>query len=195
MSDIQAAQSAVPLPSAEINLGGTSTTEKLFLSAIASGGVAAGSPLMCRIPGSNTLKNHFFRIRIGGRVTGGTTTNLTVSLYQGTSTTIASNTKIASTGAIAANSLSGNWYLECLVGWDSTSTKLQGIMYGWVNATAVAAAIMTSVVTTPDLTTEAVLNVASAASTNIPALTVTGTFSSGNASNVAFVDLFEVTAE
>ncbi len=194
MSDIQGAQSAIPLPSAEINLGGTSTSEKQVLMASASGGVVSGSPLQCRIPGSNTMKNRAFRIRVGGRVTGGGTTNFTISLYQGNSATVSSNTKIATSSTNAVNSMSGNFYLECLCAWDSTSTKLQGIMYGWVNATAVAAAIMTSVVTTPDLTAEATLTTASGAAT-VPILTVTGTFSSGFAGNVAYVDLFEVTAE
>jgi len=186
-------QSAVPLPSAEINLGGTSTAEKQFLTASAAGGRAAGQPLACRIPGSNTLKNRQFTIVVAGRVTGGTTTNLTINLALGASTTIANNTTIATTGAIAVNSMSGNFRLQCECGWDSTSKKLQGIMYGWVNATAVATAIMTSVVTVPDLSTESNLNLASSAPD--PSLTVTGTFSSGNASNVAFIDTFEIIAD
>ncbi len=193
MSSFTASQTALPLPSAEINLGGTSTSEAQFLTASAMGGRASGQPLACRIPGSNTLKQRLFNIIVAGRVTGGGTTNLTLNLYLGNSTTIASNTNIATSGAIAVNSMSGNFKLICECGWDSVSTKLQGIMYGWVNATAIAQVIMTSVVTKPDLSTETNLNLSTKAPD--PSLTVTGTFSSGFATNVAYIDTFEVCAE
>jgi len=193
MSDFTASQTAVPLPSAELNLGGTSTSEKQFLTASASGGRAAGQPLACRIPGSNTLSNRCFTIVVAGRVTGGTTTNFTLNLYLGASTTISNNTEIATTGANALASLSGNFKLICECMWDSTSGKLQGIMYGWVTTTAVAQVIMTSVTTKPVLSGETNLNLSSSAPDN--SLTVTGTFSSGNAANVAYVDTFEVLAE
>jgi hypothetical protein len=189
MPDIQAAQSAVPLPSAELNLGGTSTSEKQFLSASASGGVAAGSPCQCRIPGSNVLKNRQFSIRIQGRVTGGTTTNFTVKVYYGNSTTIGSNTSLATTGAIAVNSASGQFFMELICSWDATSQKIGGVFYGWVNATAVAQVVLSNLPTAVDLSTEAVLTTASGTQ---PVLTVTGQFSAGNAANVAFVDQFEV---
>lgn len=191
MSDIQAGQSAVPLPSAELNLGGTSTVETLFKSATASGGVAAGSPLQCRLPGSNTLKNRPFVIRLAGRVTGGGTTNFTAQLYLGNTTSATTNAKLATTGAIAVNSSSGNFLLETKCMWDSTSGKIGGYFEGYVNATAVAQVINSTLPTSVDLSTEANLNVA-AATTN--AITCTGTFSSGFAGNLAIVDVFEVLA-
>ena len=189
MSDIQNAQSAIPLPSAEINLGGTATNEKAFLSASASGGVASGSALPCRLPGSNILKNRPFLIRVAGRVTGGTTTNFTGIIRYGNSATVASNTQLATTGAIAVNSASGTWLLECECTMDSTSLKLCGVFYGYVNATAVAQITLSNNVTVLDPSTEPALTTSSATQ-NV--LTVTGTFSSGNASNVAYVDVFEV---
>lgn len=182
MPDIQASNVALPLPSAEVNLGGTATTEAQFITASRVGQRAAGQPLAVYTPGSNTLKARRFMVRAGGRVTGGTTTNLTVKLYWGTSSTIGSNTNIATTGAIACNSASGNWELACDLMWDSTSSKLQGKFAGWVNATAVAAAVLSTGPTTVDLSGETTSN----------GFTVTATFSAGNASNVAYVDYFEV---
>ena len=191
MSDIQNAQSAVPLPSAEINLGGTSTSERFFLTSSASGGVASGSAVMCRLPGSNILKNRPFRIRAAGRVTGGTTTNFTAKIYYGNNATVSSNTQIATTSTNAVNSASGTWLLECECTMDSTSLKICGVFFGFVNATAVAQVTLSNNVTILDPSTEPSLTTASATQ-NV--LTVTGTFSTGNASNVAYVDVFEVIA-
>lgn len=182
MPDIQAATTALPLPSAEINLGGTSTSEKQFLTASAQNGVAAGQPLKCYTPGSNTLKSRRFSVRVGGRVTGGTTTNFTAQIYWGTSSTIASNTSIATSSTNAVNSTSGNWEMNADLRWDSTSSKIGGFFSGFVNATAVSRVVLSNLPTTVDLSGESTAN----------GFTVTGTFSSGNASNVAYVDYFEV---
>lgn len=182
MSDIQASNRAIPLPSAEINLGGTSTSEAQFLTASAQNGVAAGTRLICYTPGSNSLKSRRFTVRVGGRVTGGTTTNFTAKLYWGTSATIASNTSIATTSTNAVNSASGNWEIVAECQWDSTSQKIGGTFAGYVNATAVARAILSNLPTSVDLSGESTSN----------GLTVTGTFSSGHASNAAYVDYFEV---
>lgn len=182
MSDIQAATRAIPLPSAEINLGGTGTAEGQFLTASAQNGVAAATTLKCYTPGSNVLKSRRFVVRVGGRVTGGTTTNFTGKLYWGTSSTISSNTSLATTGAIAVNSTSGNWEIVAECGWDSTSAKIGGTFAGYVNATAVARVVLSNLPTTVDLSGESTSN----------GLTVTGAFSSGNASNAAYVDYFEV---
>jgi hypothetical protein len=182
MPDIQAAKAAIPLPSAELNLGGTSTSEAQFLTASAQNGVAAATRLICYTPGSNQLKYRRFVVRVGGRVTGGTTTNFTAKLYWGTSSTIASNTNIATSSTNAVNSASGNWELQASCVWDATSGKIQGVFQGWVNGTAVAAAILSNIPSSVDLSGESTSN----------GFTVTGTFSSGNASNAAYVDYFEV---
>ena len=188
--DIQAGQSALPLPSAEINLGGTSTSEKQFITASASGGVATGQPVMCRIPASNTLKNRSFLIRVAGRVTGGASGNFTCSVYFGNSTTIGSNTKIMSTGAVATGGVAGNYLLEAVCFWDATSKQIGGTQYGYVAQTNVAQAVLSGFPASVDLSVEPNLAATGAGTTN--ALTVTGTFGTGNASNVALVDVFEV---
>lgn len=184
-------QSALLLPSAELNLGGTTTTENQFLIKTATAGVPVTAALPCRIPGSSILKNRPFFIRVGGRVTGGTSGNFTAALYYGNSATVGSNTKLATTGAINVNTAGGTWNLDVRCSWDSTSQTIRGQFSGYVYATVVAAAILSNSPTSVDLSTEP--NLATASGTQ-NVLTVTGTFGSGNASNVAYVDWFEVMA-
>lgn len=182
MPDIQTASAAIPLPSAELNLGGTSTSEKQFLTASAQNGVAAGQPLTCFVPGVNVMKNRPVVIRVGGRVTA--VGACTFKLYQGSSSTIASNNNIATTGSLSPSAGAGacNWGIEITGCMDSTSNTINGLLKGWVGgATAVAQAILTAT---------AAFTIANASSTL--GLTVTGTFATGSASNVAFVDWFEV---
>jgi hypothetical protein len=154
-------------------LGASSTAEFQFSK--------SSSRYVLTLPGSSKCINRPIRIKAWGRVTGGTTTNFTVKLYSGSSATIGSNTSIATSGAIAVNSVSGNFWLEAEGVWDSTSDKFQGLFRGHINGTAVAAAILSSV-TQPGADP----------STEGNGLTVTGTFSASNASNAAILDGFEV---
>lgn len=134
-------------------------------------------------PGSNKLRNKPFRIRAWGRVTGGETVNLTIKLYSGISATIGSNTSIATSGAVAVNSVSANFYLEAQMVWDSTSDKYQGVFRGWINGTAVAITINSSV-------TVPASDPSVAEGTN--GFTCTGTFSSAHANTLAVLDGLEL---
>lgn len=154
--------------------GGASSTAEFQFS-------KSSSRFIARMPGSDRFKERPFKVKVWGRVTGGTTTNFTVNLDHGTSATISSNTTIATSGAIAVNSESGNFLLEAICLWDDTSDKLQGSFNGWINNTAVAVTVNTEVGTV-DLVDED------------DGFTVTGTFSASNASNAAILDGFEVEA-
>jgi len=157
------------LPSAA--LGNAITTAKVFRD-------SAAAALLLRAPGSNKLKNRAFRIRAWGRVTGGTTTNFTVDLQLGSSTTAASNTTLASSGAIAVNSVSLNWLLDATFVHDVTSAKIAGIFFGFINATAKTPAIATSA--------------AFDASLESNSFVLNGLFSATAATNEAFIDGFEL---
>lgn len=185
MPDLQATMAALPLPSAELNLGGTSTSEKQFLTASAQNGVASATTLTCYIPGSKVVSNRPISIVVGGRVFA--VGAFTASLYMGSSSTISSNTKIATTGSLSpsAGGANCNWQIRVDGCCDATGNTINGIQKGWVGgATAVAQAILTAT---------AAVTVANASSTL--GLSITGTFATGNASNVAYVDYFEVLAE
>lgn len=151
--------------------GASSTSEFQFAD-------SAGNALVAYIPGSNKLSNKPFRVRAWGRVTGGTTNNFTAKIYYGST----SGTSLATTGAIAVNSVSGNWMLVLDCVWDSTSGKIQGIFKGHVNGTAVAQAILSSV-TTPGSTV-----LPSTASSTSIYFSASGTFSGSNAGNAAYLD-------
>ena len=155
--------------------GASSTAEFLFAK--------SSSRYILYAPGSNKLLNRPFRVHLWGRATGGTTTNLTIKLYSGISATIGSNTNIATSGAIAVNSVSGNFRLVSDMVWDATSDKYQGVFYGHINGTAVSDTINASVIVPAS-------DPSVAEGTN--GFTATGQFSASNANSLAILDGFEL---
>lgn len=86
-----------------------------------------------------------FKLRINGKITTGASCNVTVAIQVGSSTTVTSGNNVATTGAIAVNTTSANFQLECVCLWDSVGQKVQGVINpSWVNATAVAASVLTN---------------------------------------------------
>lgn len=86
-----------------------------------------------------------FKLRINGKLTTGASCNLTVAIQQGNSTTVTAGNTVATTGAIAVNTTSANFQLECVCIWDAIGQKIQGVINeSWVNATAVATAVVTN---------------------------------------------------
>jgi len=86
-----------------------------------------------------------FKLRISGKVTTGASCNVTVAIQQGNTTTVTAGNTVATTGALAVNTASGNFQLECTCIWDSVGQKIQGVINeSWVNATAVATAVVTN---------------------------------------------------
>jgi hypothetical protein len=87
-----------------------------------------------------------FKLRINGKVTTGASCNITVAIQQGNSTTVTAGNTVATTGAIAVNTTSANFQLECVCVWDGVGQKIQGAILpsSWVNATAVAASVLTN---------------------------------------------------
>jgi hypothetical protein len=82
-----------------------------------------------------------FKVKAGGRVTTGAATNLTIKLYYGFSATIGSNSAVFSSGAIAVNTTSANWWVECDLAFDADSAHPARARQGSAtNATAVAQA-------------------------------------------------------
>lgn len=160
----------------ELNQGGTSTAETQFTTN------GTGGTYYVVLPSGGQLKNNAFIITAGGRVTGGTTTNFTISLDYGISATISSNTTIEASTARAVNSAAHNWLIEAEVMWDSTSKKLQGRGWAMVANLVDAVAAIDNVVTAAD----------PEAGTVVQGFTLTGLFSSGNAGNLAYVDFFQV---
>jgi len=117
-------------------------------------------------------------IRAWGRVTSGTSGNVSFSIDFGTSTTQASNTAVIAPSA-AAYSVNGNWNLDATLLWDSTSKLLNGIYTGWVTSagTTIASTTITQLAA-KDFTTNGL------------GFTVSSFFGTSNAGNVVFLDGF-----
>jgi hypothetical protein len=129
------------------------------------------------------------QIRAAGRVTGGTSTNYTPKLYWGTSLTTASNTVIGSGAAVAVNSVSGLWEINATLFTDYTSGKIDGYFTNMVSGSTVTltgAAKLTNTVSSSSTPAY------SFTTTSQQGFVVSGTFSSGNAGNVAYVDVFQL---
>lgn len=177
----------------ELNQGGTSTSEVAFTSdgtipvvlPFPSAGEVAGqgqqSTWAANASGARAIMG-VVRVRAFGRVTGGTTTNFTPQLQWGTSATPGSNTDLESGGAVAVNSVSGFWYIDAVLYVDKASGKLNGTSkWGVVGSTVThtAEAAIDNNITSVDPSGNGTLG-----------FVVTGTFSSGNASNAAYLDGF-----
>lgn len=166
----------------ELNQGGTGTGAILFST-------NGTTPIVCPAPVAGTLAggtgtsgySSAFTVRAWGRCTGGTTTNYTATLYYGTSITASENTVIEASSARAINSENENWTIEVDLVWDATSNKINGRGWSMVGNLVDAVAVIDNQVTgaNPTLTTSA-------------GFIVAGTFSSGNASNTAHLDGFEI---
>jgi hypothetical protein len=129
-----------------------------------------------------------FTIRAYGRVTGGTTTNWTPTLYFGRSQTTASNTVVGSLSAGAFNSASGVYSITADLIWDATSGQISGTIGGLNGATAAISA--NALVTPVTGQTAAVQN--AAGGTNTLFFSLGGLFSATNANNIAYMDYFAV---
>jgi hypothetical protein len=118
-----------------------------------------------------------FNIRAWGRITSGTSGNVSLALQYGTATS--ANTSVVAPTA-ASYSVSGNWLLETTFLWDVTSKLLNGYYAGWATSagTAITPVIVTSILTAKDFTTNGL------------GFTMAAFFGTSNAGNIAFLDGF-----
>lgn len=89
-----------------------------------------------------------FKIRVIGTATinTGTSNTVAINLYQGTSATLGSDSKVAALTAGGATNTSVNFMLETVIQWDSTSQTLGGWYTGQCGNTLTAAHALTSAV-------------------------------------------------
>lgn len=162
----------------ELNQGGTSTSETAFTT---DGTTVVLLPLPQAEEFGRSGSTGFstaFRVRAWGRATGGTTTNFTAQVVYGTS--VSSHTDFETTGAVAINSISSNWYIDTTCVVDQDSGKINGRGWTFLEGTLTAEAATTQQ-TSVDLD-----------SNGTNGFLVTGTFSVGNASNKAYLDGFQI---
>lgn len=155
------------------NLVGNTTSAQIF-PLLVNGLASATLACLIPVPGSFRLEQRQFIVRASGFVTGGTTTNVTTTLYAGTSLTPGSNTVLQASTARAVNSTSAPWRIEAKLIFDSVSGKLHGTVEHEINNLFDAPAALTNVVTALVGSAEPVFN-----------LCVGITFSASNANNLA----------
>lgn len=127
------------------------------------------------------VKGRSFVVRANGTCLAAAACNLSVLLDAGDSTTIASNTTIGTTGAVALDTDSTvmTWGVQAILKIAQTSSKLSGIFSGWVNNTMATEAV--AVESVEDLVANGVLS-----------FKVTSTVSGSNAANYAQLDQLEI---
>lgn len=166
----------------ELNQGGTSTTKTVFTS-------DGTTPVICYLPNSGQLAGGSttsgysgrFRVKAWGRVVTSGTLNFTISLQYGTSATAASNTDIEDSGATSLASLTTNWFIEAELVWDNDSLRINGFGRAQVHTTYDAEATIDNAITSADPT-----------GTTAIGFVVAGTFGTGAAGNLCYLDGFQI---
>lgn len=135
------AQPAGPLPASLVL---TSATETLVLQPF-----GAVVPLTCQIQPDTAIEQTVFDIFGSGTVQTGTTTNITIKMYEGAA--IASSNSLGTSGAIAQNGttsarVTAAWWVHGQAIFDSVSGVLAGKIDFYVNKTVVAAIAFTNFV-------------------------------------------------
>lgn len=174
------------LKPAELNLGGTSTSEKVFQDTTGAAIVlpfpAAGQ--ICGPQGPAVNRMGKIRVTASGRLTGGGTTNFTPQLQWGVSATPGSNVDLESGAAIAVNSVSGFWFLEAELYVDDASGKMGGFVRHGVYGSTTTVSDWTEI--DNDITG------VDPDGNTVQGFVVTGTFSAGFAGNAAYLDIFQL---
>ena len=139
-----------------------------------------------------------FKVLAVGRTATGTTSNVTIKMYFGTSNTIGSNTAIATTGAVSLATAKSPWQIEVVGCYDADSKIIDGYYSTSLNGTRTGQTIITNAVTAVDPTTQPTTKITT---TTTPAFTytvpaygfnITFTFGTGNAGNKFYLDWFVV---
>lgn len=188
MAQASVIMKAAPLPSAELNLGGTATTEKVFLN-------SAGTALVLPLPMQDLLpitgKLATFRIVAAGRVTGGSSAVTFIArMYWGTSTTVGSDTVIEVASTTTVTAVSAGWMIEGVYTFDTTSGKIDGWSQSICGGTTTLHSVAAKIDNTISSTSTPALSLTT---TSLQGFVLSGQFgSNGQAANTAFVDVFQL---
>lgn len=147
-------------------------------------------------------------VNLGGRATGGTTTNFTPSLQISAasagipSVTATSNTTIFTNTAAAFNTASGNWCMKVELLWDPVSGQINGVGSGYGGSggsmTNTASAVITpqtgytATAPTSVLSNTTVVPIPAPTGELVLYFAAGGLFSASNANNIAYLDSFSV---
>jgi hypothetical protein len=144
----------------------------------------AAAPWLIPVPGNEGNEQVGWDLYVSGYIVTTNTTNVTIKVYSGTSLTVGSDTQLATSGAIAQNTLSAPFEMHLHFVYDSVSGKMGGYFEGFINNTLVAKAALSNVVTGLKDSISPVLNLllsatSSAASGPNPTTVVVKNFTAG----------------
>ena len=163
----------------ELNQGGTSTSAIVYTS---DGTIAVAIPLdrgafSIGSTVATTVQSRF-QVHAWGRCSG-TSTNYTSALLFGTSSSSTSTLETSTT--TAAPVTGGTWWMKAELAYDYNAKILNGVVSSQVSSAAVNVFAVIDAVPTPDQTSDYYFF-------------ISGTFSSGAAANLAYLDGFEINA-
>lgn len=104
-------------------------------------------PLQLQIPAGSPLDGQRFECYASGSINTGVSSTATIKLYSGTSLTVGSDTILASSGALTAFAGKANWFMSCMMIFDSYSGKLTGTAKFVANNVLVAEVAISTVLT------------------------------------------------
>lgn len=125
-------QSAAVLPATQVV---ANTTETVLVNP-----ANPASALVLSIPSGSILDKRRFRVEASGTIKGAGTTNATLKLLSGTSTTVASDTSLGASSASAVNSTTAPFYVEANLVYDGATGLLAGTIEYFINGTLTAKA-------------------------------------------------------
>ena len=160
----------------------TSATETIILNPALN---SATQALVLSIPPSSQLEQRKFSIEASGYVSTGASSTVTINIKSGTSTTVGSDTTVATSGAITAFSGKTPWFMHIEAVYDSVSGKLTGFFNGSVNNVLVANTALSSVLS-------AITNVGAGQGAPVLNFVLSVAFGTGNAANTINVQEFAV---
>ena len=168
------------MPSAGL---GNATAETLFQD-------SSSNPIILPLFPASRLKNRRFWLRAWGRVTTGATSTFTVRTYfttqSATSATVpATSGRIQISTAVSLATLSRSFGIDVALVWDATSNTLEGWFEDFIGGTADSNTTITNIQSSIDPTLDVTANPGQG-------FVVSGVFGTGNASNTAFLDGFEI---
>ncbi len=104
----------------------------------------AAVPLAVQIPPDTQLEQTVFDLWASGVIATTASGNITIKLYEGVSETIANNTLLGSSGAIAQATATASWYAHATLIFNSVNGVLSGKIEFYVNKAIVAAVTLSN---------------------------------------------------
>jgi len=107
---------------------------------------SATAALILNIPPGGPLEGRPFQVLASGYLAPAQSSTATLKLWSGTSTTVASDTVLGSSGAVTAFTRKCPWWIKAELQYDSVSGLLTGKIEFFVNNVIVAAVAITNVI-------------------------------------------------